>query len=42
VWRGFTDDPDRLNIVSWPGFRDWRERSRSFESLALFDSAGRG
>jgi putative ABC transport system permease protein len=42
VWRGFLDNPDRLNIVSWPTFRDWRERSRSFEGLALFDSAGRG
>jgi putative ABC transport system permease protein len=42
VWRGFLDNPDRLNIVSWPTFRDWRERSRTFESLGIFDSAGRG
>ena len=42
VWLGFTDNPDRLNIVSWPVFRDWRERSRTFESLGIFDSAGRG
>jgi predicted permease len=42
VWKGAINNPDRLNIVSMPNFRDWRERSRTFASLALFDSAGRG
>jgi putative ABC transport system permease protein len=42
VWKGPVNNPDRLNIVSLPNFRDWRARSRTFESLALFDSAGRG
>ena len=42
LWKGPVNEPDRLNIVSWPNFRDWRDRSRSFEALALLDSAGRG
>jgi putative ABC transport system permease protein len=42
VWKGRVSDPQHLNIVSMPNYRDYRERSRSFESLALFDSAGRG
>ena len=42
IWKGRIEDPERINIVSWPNFRDWQERSRTFESMALFDSAGRG
>jgi putative ABC transport system permease protein len=42
LWESRVDDPESFNIASWPNFRDWREQSRSFESLALFDSAGRG
>jgi predicted permease len=42
LWRGPVNNPDRFNIVSLPNFRDWRDRSRRFESMALFDSAGRG
>jgi predicted permease len=42
LWTGSTDDPTDLGIVSLPNYRDWREQSRSFESMALFDSAGRG
>ena len=42
VWKGRVENPDSLNIVSWPNFRDWKARSRTFESMALFDSAGRG
>jgi putative ABC transport system permease protein len=42
VWRGPVEDPERLNITSMPNFRDWQDRSRSFSSLAIFDSAGRG
>jgi putative ABC transport system permease protein len=42
VWKGSIRDVDNINIVSWPNFRDWQARSRSFESLAIFDSAGRG
>jgi putative ABC transport system permease protein len=42
VWQGSLKDEDDINIVSWPNFRDWQARSRSFESLAIFDSGGRG
>ena len=42
LWKGPVNNADRLNIVSMPNFRDWQERSRTLESLALFDSAGRG
>ncbi|HEY8548755.1 MAG TPA: ABC transporter permease, partial [Vicinamibacterales bacterium] len=42
LWQGDVKEPDSLGIVSWPDFRDWKAMSRSFESLALFDSAGRG
>lgn len=42
IWKGPVDNPDRLNIVSLPNYRDYQAQSRSFESMALFDSAGRG
>jgi putative ABC transport system permease protein len=42
VWKGRVADPEHLNIVSMPNYRDYRERSRSFESIALLDSTGRG
>jgi putative ABC transport system permease protein len=42
IWGGRTDNPDSLSIVSLPNYRDWRSRTRSFESQAIFDSAGRG
>jgi putative ABC transport system permease protein len=42
VWKGRVSDPEHFNIVSMPNYRDYHERSRSFESIALFDSAGRG
>ncbi|HEY2943634.1 MAG TPA: ABC transporter permease [Vicinamibacteria bacterium] len=42
VWKGRIDTPARTNITSLPVFRDWRERSRSFESLALFGSGASG
>ena len=42
IWRGPVDNPQQLNIVSMPTFRDWQGRSQSFASLAIFDSAGRG
>ena len=42
LWKGRVNNPEQFNIVSLPNFRDWSARSRSFESLALFDSAGRG
>ncbi len=42
LWKGQQEAPESLGITSLPDFRDWKAASRSFESLALFDSAGRG
>src|SRR5688572_26578974 len=42
LWKSRQDNPERLGITSLPDFRDWKAASRSFESLAIFDSAGRG
>jgi putative ABC transport system permease protein len=42
LWKGDVNDPTDLNITSMPVYRDWVQRSRTFESIALFDSAGRG
>jgi putative ABC transport system permease protein len=42
LWKSPINNPDRLNIVSLPNFRDYQAQNRTFESLALFDSAGRG
>jgi len=42
VWKARIQDPTDLNIVSMPNYKEWRSRSRSFASLAIFDSAGRG
>jgi putative ABC transport system permease protein len=43
LWQGSQTDPTSrsFNIVSMPNYRDWRERSKSFESIAVFDSGGR-
>ena len=42
IWEGEVADPTDLNIVSWPNFRDFREQTKTIESMAFFDSAGRG
>src|SRR4030095_5949080 len=42
LWKNRTAAPDARNILSWPNLRDWRRRSGTFESMAIFDSAGRG
>lgn len=42
LWENSTDAPDDLNIVSVPNFLDWQRQNDVFESLALFDSAGKG
>jgi putative ABC transport system permease protein len=42
VWETFGKGPDNWNIVSAPNFWDFEKQSRSFESMAIFDSAGRG
>jgi predicted permease len=42
VWETFGKGPDNQNIVSAPNFWDFQRQSRSFENMAIFDSAGRG
>jgi putative ABC transport system permease protein len=42
VWETFGKGPDNWNIVSAPNFWDFQRQSRSFSSMAIFDSAGRG
>ena len=42
IWKGRIEEAEALNIISLQDYRYWLERSGSFESLALFDSAGRG
>jgi putative ABC transport system permease protein len=42
VWETFGKGPDNWNIVSAPNFWDFERQSHSFESMAIFDSAGRG
>ncbi|HEV2383345.1 MAG TPA: ABC transporter permease [Terriglobia bacterium] len=42
VWETFGKGPDNQNIVSAPNFWDFQRQSHSFESVAIFDSAGRG
>ncbi|HUO32722.1 MAG TPA: ABC transporter permease [Bryobacteraceae bacterium] len=42
VWETYGKGPDNWNIVSAPNFWDFRRLSRSFEDMAIFDSAGRG
>ena len=42
VWETFGKGPGNFNIVSAPNFWDFERQSHSFESMAIFDSAGRG
>ena len=44
VWETFGkgNGPNNWNIVSAPNFWDFQRQAHSFESMAIFDSAGRG
>jgi putative ABC transport system permease protein len=42
IWETFGKDPNNWNIVSAPNFWDFQRQSRSFDNMAIFDSAGRG
>ncbi|HMJ61292.1 MAG TPA: ABC transporter permease, partial [Bryobacteraceae bacterium] len=42
VFETFGKGPGNWNIVSAPNFWDFKRQSRSFENMAIFDSAGRG
>jgi putative ABC transport system permease protein len=42
VWETFGKPPNNKNIVSAPNVWDFRTLTKSFEGIAIFDSAGRG
>ncbi len=42
IWQTYGKGPDNWNIVSAPNFWDFQKETHSFESMAIFDSAGRG
>src|SRR5262245_31942004 len=42
VWQSQANDPKDRNILSAPNFWDWQRQSDVFESMAIFDSAGKG
>ena len=42
LWQSRVQQPDNLNILSAPNFLDWQRMNHVFESMALFDSAGKG
>jgi predicted permease len=42
LWQASATERGSFSIVSMPNYRDWLERSRSFASIGLLDSAGRG
>jgi putative ABC transport system permease protein len=42
VWETFGKGPDNLNIISAPNYWDFTHQNHVFESVAIFDSAGRG
>ena len=42
VWQAEARQPDDINILSAPNFLDWQRMNHVFETMALFDSAGKG
>src|SRR3984957_11841185 len=42
VWETFGKGPDNLNIISAPNYKDFTAQNHVFESIAIFDSGGRG
>jgi putative ABC transport system permease protein len=42
VWKTYDSEPGHLNIVSAPDFWDWQRQRHVFDSMAIFDSAGKG
>jgi predicted permease len=42
LWQASDQDRSSFRIVSMPNYQDWLQRSRSFSSIGLQDSAGRG
>jgi putative ABC transport system permease protein len=42
VWETHVKSPEDTFIVSAPNFWDWRQQNHVFESIGIFDSAGKG
>ncbi len=42
VWKTHASEPGDFSIVSAPEFWDWQRQNHVFDSLAIFDSAGKG
>jgi predicted permease len=42
VWETFGKGPDNTNIISAPNYKDFARQNHVFESIAIFDSGGRG
>jgi putative ABC transport system permease protein len=42
VWKTHDYEPGDISIVSAPNFWDWQRHNETFESIAIFDSAGKG
>ncbi len=42
LWKVDLHDNEATNIVSAPDFQDWQQQADAFESMAIFDSVGRG
>ena len=42
MWQAEARQPDDINILSAPNFLDWQRMNHVFETMALFDSAGKG
>ncbi len=42
IWTSYIAQPGSQNIISALNFLDWQAQSTVFESMALFDSAGKG
>ncbi len=40
IWGTNTENGDMEDVVSYPGFEDWKARSRSFERMAAFTTRG--
>ncbi|MBY0506506.1 MAG: ABC transporter permease [Bryobacteraceae bacterium] len=42
IWTSYIAQPGSKNIISAPNFLDWQAQSTVFQSMAFFDSAGKG
>ena len=42
IWKTFGPPPNNENIIAAPDFWDFRDQAHCFETVAIFDSGGRG